>query len=66
VYRALMPLEENLDDMKSFIHNAGHELKTPLAVMRGNLQIIEAEKKYDESLIHSSIKNVDTMNGLIE
>jgi len=61
-----MPLEENLDDMKSFIHNAGHELKTPLAVMRGNLQIIEAEKKYDESLIHSSIKNVDTMNGLIE
>ena len=61
-----MPLEENLDDMKSFIHNAGHELKTPLSVMRGNLQIIEAEKKYDESLIHSSIKNVDTMNGLIE
>jgi len=61
-----MPLEENLDDMKSYIHNAGHELKTPLAVMRGNLQIIEAEKKYDESLIHSSIKNVDTMNGLIE
>ena len=43
VERALQPVEENIEDMKDFIHNAGHELKTPLAVMRGNLQIMQAE-----------------------
>lgn len=66
VYRALRPVEDNFDDMKNFIHNAGHELKTPLAVMRGNLQIMKAEKKYDEALLDSSVRNVDTMNLLIE
>lgn len=43
VERALKPVEENLADMQDFIHNAGHELKTPLALMRGNLQIMQAE-----------------------
>lgn len=33
VGRVLRPVEENLSDMQDFIHNAGHELKTPLAVM---------------------------------
>jgi signal transduction histidine kinase len=43
VKRALLPVEENMQDMSDFIHNAGHELKTPLAVMRGNLQVMQAE-----------------------
>jgi len=66
VRKALLPVEQNLADMQDFVHNAGHELKTPLAVMRGNLQIMSAEKSFDEELITGWIKNVDTMNGLIE
>jgi signal transduction histidine kinase len=42
-----------MDDMSDFIHNAGHELKTPLAVMRGNFQLMQAEKKYDTQLLTS-------------
>jgi signal transduction histidine kinase len=41
--------------MTDFVHNAGHELKTPLAVMRGNLQIMQAEEKYDKKLLKKSI-----------
>lgn len=64
--RALKPVEENLQDMTDFIHNAGHELKTPLAVMRGNLQIMQAEGKLDEELLQKSLAQVDHINLLIE
>lgn len=62
----LTPVGENINDMQDFIHNAGHELKTPLAVMRGNLQIMQAEKKIDPELLDSSLKNIDKMNKLLE
>lgn len=66
VWRALKPVEENLRDMSDFIHNAGHELKTPLAVIRGNLQVMQAEKKYDKQLLAESIVSIDHSNELIE
>jgi len=66
VGRTLRPVEENLNDMRDFIHNAGHELKTPISVLRGNLQIIQAEKKLDPKLIKQGIGEVDRLNALIE
>lgn len=52
--------------MQEFIHNAGHELKTPLAVMRGNLQVMQAELSFDKILLQKSIKEVDKITALIE
>lgn len=52
--------------MQAFIHNAGHELKTPLAIVRGNLQVMQAEKKYDEHLLELSIASVDATTHLLE
>ncbi len=66
VWRALRPVSHNLDDMQAFIHNAGHELKTPLAIMRGNLQVLQAEKSYDPELIWKSLSQIDHMNALLE
>lgn len=66
VGKTLKPVEENLTDMKDFIHNAGHELKTPLAVLRGNLQIIQAEKKLDPKLLKQWVKEVDRLAWLID
>lgn len=66
VERALRPVKENLEDMQDFIHNAGHELKTPLAVMRGNMQLMKAEWKLDEKLMKQSIREIDHMSKLIE
>lgn len=64
--RVLHPVGENMQDMQDFIHHAGHELKTPLAVIRGNLQIMQSEKEYDKKLLQGTIKEVDTTNNLIE
>lgn len=66
VGKALKPVEQSLEDMSDFIHNAWHELKTPLAVMRGNLQVMQAEKQYDEKLLKKSLSQVDHVNNLIE
>lgn len=66
VGKALRPVQRSLEDMSDFVHNAGHELKTPLAVMRGNLQVMQSEKEYDPKLIKTSIKEVDHINNLIE
>lgn len=66
VWKALIPVRQNMKDMSDFTHNAWHELKTPLAVVRWNLQIMQAEKKYDSQLLQSSITTIDSANSLIE
>ncbi len=66
VYKVFKPVEENIEDMTNFIHNAGHELKTPLAVIRGNLQVMHAEKKMDPLLLEKSLWEVDHISKLID
>jgi signal transduction histidine kinase len=40
----LRPVADNIDEMDNFVHNAGHELKTPLAVVSSNLQLMKQMK----------------------
>ncbi|MCR5747776.1 MAG: HAMP domain-containing histidine kinase [Lachnospiraceae bacterium] len=39
--KAMMPLIRNIENQKSFITNAGHELKTPLAVIKADTEVLE-------------------------
>jgi len=41
--RAVRPIAESYEKQKSFITNAGHELKTPLAVIESSTEVIEIE-----------------------
>lgn len=66
VGRALKPVSENMDDMQNFIHNAGHELKTPIAVIDSNLQLLAKLKKQDPELISESRSEVKRLNSLVE
>lgn len=61
----LKPVEENIKDMEQFVHNAWHELKTPLSVIKSSLQLAKLKKDYSES-IDDSIKELNKMNLLIE
>lgn len=40
---ALRPISESYEKQKSFITNAGHELKTPITIIDANAEVIEME-----------------------
>ncbi len=66
VWKILQPVAENMDDMQNFIHNAGHELKTPIAVIDSNLQLISKSKSTDSELVSESRIEVSRLNSLVE
>ncbi len=63
--RAVKPTAESYEKQKQFITNANHELKTPLTLIRANLDILEAETGEnewisdirDESMLMSELVN---------
>ncbi len=63
--QAVAPVVESLEKQKRFITDAGHELKTPLAVISANVDVVELEAGKSEWT--DSIKNqVKRMNGLVK
>lgn len=63
-------LHVSFDLQKQFVENAAHELKTPLAVIRANLEsTMLDEKVYKEDMkkaINIALKSTDFMSKLIE
>lgn len=57
-HRIVRPLEENDRRQKRFISDAGHELKTPLAVISANSELLRREIGESEWL-----SNIDYENG---
>jgi signal transduction histidine kinase len=63
--QAVAPVVESLEKQKRFITDAGHELKTPLAVISANVDVLELESGKSEW--SSSIRNqVKRMNALVK
>lgn len=64
-WRLIQPEIENSERQKEFITNASHELKTPLAVIRANTELLEVTNGENE-WTKSTLNQVDHMNGLIQ
>lgn len=63
--RILKPFVKNQEKQKQFITDAGHELKTPLAIIRTNAEVLEMCGGSNEWI--DSIKNqTDRLDGLIK
>lgn len=61
--RAIRPLVESYEKQKSFITNAGHELKTPLAVIESSTEVIEmegGETQWTRS-VHRQVKRLSSL-----
>lgn len=63
--KAVAPVVESLEKQKRFITDAGHELKTPLAIISANVDVLELESGKSEWT--ASIKNqIKRLNSLIK
>lgn len=66
IRRILKPVQENMETMSHFVHDAGHELKTPLAIISGNLQIMRDSDDIEFMLIEENLETVNRMNESIQ
>ena len=63
--RIIAPLEENDRRQKQFVSDAGHELKTPLAVMSANCELLEKELGENQWLSNIEYEN-ERMSMLVK
>lgn len=63
--RVLRPLIENMENQKQFITNAGHELKTPLAVILADVDVLEMTAGEDNEWVKSIKSQANSLNVLI-
>lgn len=58
------PIEENNKKLKEYNHNLAHEIKTPLSVIKSNLELLEIN--FDKELISSSKEEILYMQEIID
>ena len=73
--RAIAPIAENIVRQKQFVTNAGHELKTPLAIIMANteaLELFNGETKWTRNIksqtrrLNNLMKNLLTLSKMDE
>ncbi len=65
----LKPFEENREKQRRFITDAGHELKTPIAIIQSNtevMEMIDGESKWLSNIKQQTVRMSHLVKGLIE
>ncbi len=66
--RAIAPIAENMEKQKQFVTNAGHEIKTPLAIILANTDALElhnGESKWSKNIRTQAIRLNELMKHLL-
>ncbi len=64
----MQPYIDNMESQKQFITNAGHELKTPLAIISANTEVIEmlnGKNEWTDGIMSQVKRSTDLINELI-
>lgn len=63
--KVIRPIAENIERQKQFVTNAGHEIKTPLAIILANMEAMElynGENKWSKNIREQTVR----LNGLMK
>ncbi|MGI5895750.1 MAG: sensor histidine kinase [Oscillospiraceae bacterium] len=63
--KAIRPIAENIEKQKQFVTNAGHEIKTPLAIILANtdaMELYNGENKWSKNIR----EQITRLNGLMK
>lgn len=63
--KAIRPIAENLAKQRQFVTDAGHELKTPLAIILANteaMELYQGESKWSKNIREQTVR----LNGLMQ
>lgn len=66
--KAMQPYIDNIESQREFITNAGHELKTPLAIISANAEVIEminGKSEWTDSILAQVKRGTSLINDLI-
>ncbi len=66
--RAVRPFAENVEKQKRFITDAGHEIKTPLAIIQANveaMELIQGENKWSRNIKEQTARLGDLTRNLL-
>lgn len=61
---SIEPLKVYNESLKSYNHHIAHELKTPLSVLKSDLELLKMW--YDKEILNSSLEEVENMKVVIE
>ena len=66
--RAIRPIAENMERQKRFVTDAGHEIKTPLAIIQANteaMEMISGENKWTRNIKAQTMRLSGLMQNLL-
>ena len=64
--RIVKPVAESHEKQKRFITDAGHEIKTPLAIIKANLDVIKMDPKSSEDSLQDIGEQIDRLAALTD
>lgn len=66
--KAIRPIAQNMEKQKQFVTNAGHEIKTPLAIIQANVDamvLYNGENKWSKNIKEQTIRLAGLMKNLL-